>query len=379
MIIDVCIYQYFVFKFEEITKISKMISPLTSLRFFFALMVFFSHLDFLKESKYPILQWIYNNIFQEGYMGVSFFFILSGFILSYNYQEGILTKKLSLRKYFIARFARIYPLHILTFIIALPLSYKLFTSDFISGIIKVLFNVSLTQSFIPFQSVYFSFNAPSWSISDEMFFYVMFPVLVFVFFQSKRVYSLLFIIAFIPLLSLMLNNEYNHWIYYINPMSRLIDFIIGMLLFEVYKVLNKKQYLDKISFTFLEIVVVIVLGIFVFFHQYISQVARFSFYYWIPMSSIILVFSYQKGKLSKILSLKPLIYLGEISFGFYLFHQLIIRYYLAISDKKIISINDDFLVLIILFLITLFVSYISYERFEKPMNKVVKDKMSFKK
>ena len=65
-----------------------MIKPLTSLRFFFALFVFLSHLYFLKASEFYID--IFENFFSEGFLGVSFFFILSGFILAYNYEDKIL-------------------------------------------------------------------------------------------------------------------------------------------------------------------------------------------------------------------------------------------------------------------------------------------------
>lgn len=68
-----------------------MIKPLTSLRFFFALCVFVSHLSFLKGSEYYAN--IFETIFDEGFLGVSFFFILSGFILAYNYEDKILEKK----------------------------------------------------------------------------------------------------------------------------------------------------------------------------------------------------------------------------------------------------------------------------------------------
>lgn len=97
---------------------------LTSLRFFAALMVFFSHLDFLRihedasgnPSKY---QDIYKTWFYEGYSGVTFFFILSGFILAHSYQERLSRGTTSTVDFFIFRIARIVPLHWLTLLIAI--------------------------------------------------------------------------------------------------------------------------------------------------------------------------------------------------------------------------------------------------------------------
>jgi len=60
-----------------------MIKPLTSFRFFAALFVFLSHLSLFKE--FEETEWLFENILYEGYLGVTFFFILSGFILTFNY------------------------------------------------------------------------------------------------------------------------------------------------------------------------------------------------------------------------------------------------------------------------------------------------------
>ena len=58
-----------------------MIKPLTSLRFFFAFMVFVSHIGFVNIES-PLYHWLKRNVFSEGLLGVSFFFILSGFVIS---------------------------------------------------------------------------------------------------------------------------------------------------------------------------------------------------------------------------------------------------------------------------------------------------------
>lgn len=91
-----------------------MINTLTSLRFIFALMVFGAHC-------YTIDKFFDTHFFKEGFVGVSFFFVLSGFIIAYNYQKRFSENKITKRAFWVARIARIYPLHRLTLFIAVAL------------------------------------------------------------------------------------------------------------------------------------------------------------------------------------------------------------------------------------------------------------------
>lgn len=84
-----------------------MIDSLTSLRFIFAMMVFGAHC-------YIIDDFFDAHFFKEGFVGVNFFFVLSGFIIAYTYQENLLNRKLDKRTFWVARMARVYPLHWLT-------------------------------------------------------------------------------------------------------------------------------------------------------------------------------------------------------------------------------------------------------------------------
>ena len=355
-----------------------MIKPLTSLRFFFALMVFVSHLLFLEYSESKASNWIFSSAFREGYIGVSFFFILSGFILAYNYQESILKNQKSKKTFYIARIARIFPLHVLTFLLALPLSYKIFFENKTLWFGRALTNISLTQSFIPFREIYFSFNLPSWSISDEMFFYLAFPFLILLIpnFKHFKTFIILSIVALVPLLTFIIPDNYYHQIFYIHPFIRIVDFIVGIIVFNIYRSCSTKVF--KISYDFLEISALILLLIFFLCHQWIPQVALYSFYYWLPMSYLIFAFSYQKGKISKLLSKEIFIHLGEISFGFYMFHWLIIQYFLSVNSK-LLNIESDAIVTIIIFFISLIISHLSFIYFEKPMNKYVKKILDYKK
>ena len=91
-----------------------MINTLTSLRFIFAMMVFGAHC-YVIDNHFDI------HFFKEGFVGVSFFFMLSGFIIAYNYQKKFSENKITKRTFWVVRIARIYPLHWLTLLIAVAL------------------------------------------------------------------------------------------------------------------------------------------------------------------------------------------------------------------------------------------------------------------
>jgi len=352
-----------------------MIKPLTSLRFVFALLIFLHHLSFIQDSNSDFLHWLYVKILWEGYIGVSFFFILSGFIIAYNYQEKFLLRKISFKNFIIARISRIYPLHILTLFFSIPLVYystsNIAWTTFFS---HLLVNISLIQSFIPLSEFYFSFNGVSWSISNELFFYLCFPLLTF--FISKLIkvkflfyLCILVILLLLPVLMFYTPNEIQPQIFYINPILRVLDFSIGILLFNLYCFIKYKKF--KFSSNFFEPLSVLSLILFFVLYPEIPQVLRWSIYYWFPMSFIILVFSFQKGILSRFLSHSIFVFLGEISFGFYMIHQLVIKF-----SFQFFTFTNPYIHIIILFSFSLLLSYISYKFFETPMNRYLKEKFT---
>jgi peptidoglycan/LPS O-acetylase OafA/YrhL len=277
-----------------------MIKPLTALRFFFALCVFLSH--------YAIGE---KPVFYEGYIGVGFFFILSGFIIAYNYKGKIREKTIfskDTKAFIIARIARIYPLHCVTFLFVLLLTVR--------GVIKqgtafpwkpLWFNVTLLHSFIPIKAWYFSFNAVSWSISDELFFYLMFPVLLAGFANIKRkllLISGLCVLGIYSAATVMVPNQYHHALFYINPFIRIIDFIIGIGIFSVWEYLQRDEIKHnrvvvfltrKVIATIIEVLVVFLLIGMVLLSDHVPQVYRYASYYWLPMALVIFVFALANG------------------------------------------------------------------------------------
>lgn len=345
-----------------------MINSLTSLRFFFALCVFVSHLGILQtDPKYKML---YDKIFYEGFLGVSFFFILSGFILSYAYNLRLKKSYHSIKNFYVGRIARIYPVHIVTMLIALLFALILGQKD-----LHLLPNMLLLQSFFSSQDIYFSLNAPSWSISDEMFFYFLFPIAVFISSRYKLIAFILFSILII-FFNIYLNENLKHYWLYISPFTRFADFLLGMLLYQYSVQLQKKQ----INSNLIEIISLLIFFMFFIFHDYIPVSFRYSIYYWIPMSLIITSFalsfmSGQLGLISKVLSNKLLVFLGEISFCFYLSHLLIMQVMFFI--KKHLNISIDLLIFSTIVLIcTIIFSSLLHKYIELPLNKQIKGWLS---
>lgn len=350
-----------------------MIKPLTSLRFFFALMVFVSHLWFIKDDGAFATQ-LYEHIFSEGYIGVSFFFILSGFILSYTYKDKILEDRVSKKSFWLARFARIYPLHFVTLLVAIPLSFR---QDMVEWATRFVLNLFLVQSFVPSQDVYFYFNSVSWSISDEMFFYLVFPFLILALFRKRNMTILPILLLVIPLGLFFIKSGYHHKYFYINPLLRLADFTIGIALYHIYELRKHIEFPSKRLATYAEIIAVLVLLLFFALHEYVPQGFRYSCYYWLPMIGIIYVFAYSKGAISTVLSNDKLVYLGEISFGFYMWHMLVIRYFNYIGDKipaLRTHTSTHVISVIAVFAIALTISHFSYKWIEIPFNRYIKQR-----
>jgi len=147
---------------------------ITSLRFFAAFHVALFHLDAMGVITGP--QWL-KSLAGIGYVGVSFFFVLSGFILVYTYAgRDILTGS-----FYQTRFARIYPAYLFALILSFPFFYfgvhhfhvPFFAFAESHFVLVSLLVLTLLQAWIPAAAL--SWNAVAWSLSVEAFFYAIFP------------------------------------------------------------------------------------------------------------------------------------------------------------------------------------------------------------
>lgn len=138
---------------------------LTGLRFIAALLVLLFHAqqrthDLPDYGRSPL---------SDGYLGVTFFFVLSGFILTWTSSRGDTAPRFWARRAF-----RIYPVHLLTLLIATML-LACGAAGFWGPVPSFPTQLLLVQSWAP-SHVPPGFNSPSWSLSDEAFFYLLFPL-----------------------------------------------------------------------------------------------------------------------------------------------------------------------------------------------------------
>jgi peptidoglycan/LPS O-acetylase OafA/YrhL len=154
------------------------LAALTTLRFFAALHVVLFHVKVI-----GILAggpWWYQNFAGIGYVGVNFFFVLSGFILVYTYAGP----SLSARRFWQARFARVYPAYLLSLLVAAPffffaighldLPFFAWSREHLAA--ACILTIALLQAWAPQAAL--TWNSVCWSLSVEAFFYSVFPLLL---------------------------------------------------------------------------------------------------------------------------------------------------------------------------------------------------------
>jgi peptidoglycan/LPS O-acetylase OafA/YrhL len=150
----------------------QQLQPLTSLRFFAAIYVVIYHYwtSYHLGDVRPL-------VVELGQTGVTFFFLLSGFILSYSYDDGGSFPKDRRGRFYLARFARIYPVYIATILVMFPALVVLKNTGVADQHYRELWAITsplALHAWIPGAAC--SLNCPNWSISTEVFFYLLFPV-----------------------------------------------------------------------------------------------------------------------------------------------------------------------------------------------------------
>ena len=302
---------------------------LTTLRFFAAAQVVVFHCGGKALEGSP---WWVQGMFQNGYQAVIFFFVLSGFILTYSYcQEGNDSElRTSNKDFWIARMARIYPMYALALLISVvPYIYSTFVAHitpmprFIGGILCVPL---LLQAWIP--KIAWEWNIPAWSLSVEAFFYALFPLVVRKLFRNTTPKAFIamagiFVLATgVFLLSVSQSggneaavSETKYKFFAFCPVWHLPAFLFGMAFGRLFMIERSRILGDKI-FVLVSSFLVAIFAL----HEKVSPIFL-SAAVLTPLFGI-LIFSAANcgGIIQKLLSHSWLIFLGEVSYGIYILH-----------------------------------------------------------
>ncbi|HAR63381.1 MAG: hypothetical protein DKM50_08900 [Candidatus Margulisiibacteriota bacterium] len=337
------------------------IYSLTSLRFFLAVWVICRHLSSALQYE---LAWTKN-----GYLAVDVFFILSGFILSYCYDDKIKTIS-DYFLYLIKRIARIYPAYFVTtafFIIYNVINAyinqepdKLMTSLTIKNLLMI-------QSWFGFNP---SLNYPAWSISTEFLAYiVILPFCFFILNKAKIFYKILWLLLSIGALCLYINhyhataglsthgfNVYTHMTFF----RILPAFILGNYICHIYK----KGIQIKYAHTFL------LLTIILFFFVAESKAPLDILIY--PLSFLLILSLLNiTGIVYKFFSTRSLVFLGEASYCIYLAQAINIQIFSALIKMNVIIVSNKMFMLVMLLLTIILTGIGLYIYVEKPMRKKI--------
>lgn len=359
----------------------RQISSLTGLRFFIVVLLFLHHWDMFADLQIPgYSQWM--KYLSEGYVSVDFFFVLSGFVITYSYMSRLQNKEVTPSTFLFNRVSKLYPVHLLLWVLCI-VAYGGFT-HILQSISSKQFWIGalLLQSYVPINNFAFWGNGLSWSVSTELFFYIAFVFLI-KFSTKERTWIFSLLLGVILFNSIAIGNEspVASWLYYINPIFRLLDFMAGMLLCEFMQKMSYHPASVKTA-TLLEISSLLVLLCFMVIssNSPIRYNPRFqSYYYLIPSLYLIFAFSFNKGYISSVCSKKIFQVLGNCSFTFYMVHQLVLFLIKKYFASYIISMSRLGVFGLLGLVVSIIASLLLHYCYEKPINQLMRKKWKSRK
>ncbi len=344
---------------------TKKLDQLTFTRFAAAILVVIWHFG---RNVFPFNTYAVN-FFKKGDLGVSFFFFLSGFvmILAYGHKQQI-----NFYDYLKKRIARIYPVFVLAAMLLL-LNKLLSDIDFLN-FKGLALHLSMLQAWIPDYQL--SYNIAAWTLSVEFLFYVIFPIIYNRFYNKSIISkSIVFIIVFSWFLtqlidyfttpSLFFTYKNQIKIYYeylrLHPLMHLNQFLIGNLVGIFF--IRKKH---STNYDFL-----IIINLFLIFLllNYFTALNLFHGLALVLFAPFIFLLSSNNGRITKILKVRFLVFLGEISYGIYILQFPV--FYLLEKVFKHYNFTNQMIIFYVSTLVLIVFSAISYMIFEKPMRNLI--------
>ena len=282
---------------------------LTGMRFFAAAWVFAYHFLVLTVAGAP---WWVARAQNAGHAAVSLFFVLSGFVLAYNYAEPLAAGRVSRARFFRLRLARVWPLYALVALAEIPLALRSGVPAARIGAATAADLVGL-QAWIP--SISFVGNTPGWSVSVELFFYAAFPWLAWLASRrAPRVLAASFVVALVAAASPALVPATSGAATFLKcgPPLRLAEFVAGIALGGAF--LRRRRPLPRAAANALAAVAVAAIAAIVLAS---GHVPRYFLHALLLPPFALLLWAVASGALAWLGGRTPTL-LGEASYGLYL-------------------------------------------------------------
>lgn len=309
---------------------STRLPSLTGMRFVAAAMVFLFH--FSQESIFasPEVGSTFGAIVtQGGWTGVGFFFILSGFVLTWSAKSSDST-----RSFWRRRFLKIYPNHIVTFIAAFLLLTVVAHETITNW--RAVVNLLLLQSWFPSMETSLTLNTVSWSLSAELLFYLSFPLLLKLIsrIRPERLWywagGVVAVILAVPVIATALPpsepflpwanaGPTQFWFVYLLPPVRMLEFVFGIMLARIV-LSGRKVPLSLGGAMALTILTYALTPLFPLTYPLVAIMT-------LPLGLLIAAGAVADVRGHRtLLSSRAMVWLGEVSFAFYLWHRLVLVY-----------------------------------------------------
>ena len=331
---------------------------------------------------------------------VSWFFIVSGFILSYTYPS--LDSLQDYRRFYLHRIIRIYPVYFLAVVVSslfVSLNYLAIGDEFFSEVnrpfelihdlpeqkeaafftLATLRHLVFAQSVGSVETFKLVFNGPLWSIVLEIYFYLAFPLLLLMIKPLNTMTRIIvaFIMGYLLQLLLIQVNLPEAESYdvinlnvpvYTNPFIRGIEFIFGMLLYKVFTFWDLQKIVGRTNWTPTILTVLLYVIVVIYVHDNIPYQYS-SFFLVVPFVTIMIyaLLRLQWHPANHIV--RYCTTLGGISYVLYSFHwplMEIIQFYNLLPRM-----SSQFMQPVLVMLVLLVVSYVIYRFVEAPIRRVL--------
>ena len=350
------------------------LDSLTGLRFFAAGIVFLHH-GF--ELTTGTLREAMLAVFGHGRAGVSFFFLLSGFVLAWSMQPGDRATSFWRR-----RAARLWPAYAVATVAGYIVSRYFDGRPF--SMERLAANLAMVQSWIPAKDWYFSVNAVNWSLSVEAFFYLTFPLYAAAILRMRARSAMALAAAlFGGILTValvfgrdlvlgggwMLPDAPAIWVLYVSPAVRILEFLLGIVMVTLIRRGALPRVPVALAWTALAVGWVVAGKVPASFAVVAVTVLPFC----------LLIIAYAQTDVAAprttLWSSRGLVFLGNISFCFYLVHQLVIRVLTVEVGPAWLSVSTgvrSLKVLGLVLAVSLVAAWLLHECVEKPGERLLR-------